>query len=101
MFSINTLLMMFVIVLWILVILNFVKNFLSSIKEVSAEVIDKYKAESSLRYRGFLKGERYIVVFFVKDKKISFSVSEFSYNNYKIDQKGTLKYKGRRLMDFS
>ena len=47
----------------------------------------------------FLKKE-YIITFKCGNKKLNFEVSEISYNNYRINQKGILKYKGNRLIDF-
>lgn len=48
----------------------------------------------------FTKKE-YVITFECGGKKLNFEVPEISYNNYRINQKGTLKYKGNRLIDFS
>ena len=41
-----------------------------------------------------------MIVFSVNGKKKSFYVSQFSYNGYKVNEKGTLKYKGNKLISF-
>lgn len=44
--------------------------------------------------------QKYVITFLVNNKKISFEVSELSYNGYKLNQKGILTYKGTRIIDF-
>ena len=77
-----------------------VKNRCASIKTVKAVVIDKNKVEYFSKYSGTGKSEKYVIVFSVNGKKKSFYVSQFSYNGYRINEKGTLKYKGDKLIDF-
>ena len=77
-----------------------VKNRCAPIKTVKAVVIDKNKVETFSKYSGNGKSEKYVIVFSVKGKKKSFYVSQFSYNGYRINEKGTLKYKGDKLIDF-
>ena len=84
---------------WILIIRRFINRY-APIKTVKAEVIDKYKSDIVSKYPGTFKQERYIVVFAIKDKKLSFDVSGFLYENYKIKEKGTLKYKGTKIISF-
>ena len=88
-------------VCWILVIVKFMKNKYASVKRVKAVVFDKYTTKPLLKTQGVFKRENHIIVFLVGDKKLSFNVSEFSYKNYKLKEKGMLKYKGNRLIDFS
>ena len=97
---INTILMVLFLLCWILVIAKIIINKFSPVKTVKAEVVDKYKPDIVSNYHGTFKPKRYIVVFATKDKRLSFDVSEFSYNNYKINDKGTLKYKGNRIISF-
>ena len=52
------------------------------------------------KYSGTGKHEKYVVVFSVDGKKKSFYVSQFSYNGYRVNEKGTLKYKGDKLIEF-
>ena len=77
-----------------------IMNRCATVKTVKAKVVDKYKPDMFSKYHGTLKQERYIVVFETKDKKLSFDVSEFSYDNYKINEKGILKYKGTKIISF-
>lgn len=77
-----------------------VKNRCAPIKTVKAVVIDKNKVENFSKYSGTGKSEKYVIVFTVNGKKKSFYVSQFSYNGYRINEKGTLKYKGDKLIDF-
>lgn len=77
-----------------------VKNRCAPIKTVKAVVIDKNKVEYFSKYSGTGKSEKHVIVFSVNGKKKSFYVSQFSYNGYRINEKGTLKYKGDKLIDF-
>ena len=81
-------------------LVKFIKNRVAPIKTVKAVVVDKQKVEIFSKYSGTGKREKYAVVFAVDGKKISFYVSQFSYNGYRINEQGTLKYKGDRLMAF-
>lgn len=77
-----------------------VKNRCAPIKTVKAVVVDKNKVETFSKYSGNGKSEKYVIVFSVNGKKKSFYVSQFSYYGYRINEKGTLKYKGDKLIDF-
>lgn len=92
--------MVFAFVFWFLLIKKLIWNRYSSIKTVKAEVFDKYVADAATKYPGTFNRKRYVVVFKTKDTKLSFDVSEFSYNNYRIKDKGTLSYKGKRIISF-
>ncbi len=85
---------------WGLIIKKLIHGKIAPVKTVKAEVFDKYKPDIVSKYPPICKQEGYVVVFKTKDKKLSFNVSEFSYNNYQINEKGTLKYKGSRLISF-
>ena len=82
------------------VLVKVVKNRYAPIKTVKAVVIDKNKVETFSKYSGNGKSEKYVIVFSVEGKKKSFYVSQFSYNGYRINEKGTLKYKGDKLIEF-
>jgi len=97
---INMLLMILILLCWILIIKKFIWNKYAPVKSVKAEVFDKYKANTVSRMHGTFKREHYIVVFSTGEKKLSFPVSEFSYENYNINDKGTLKYKGGQIISF-
>ena len=81
-------------------LVRFVKNRYAPVKTVRAVVVDKNKVETFSKYSGTGKSEKYVVVFFVDGKKKSFYVSQFSYKGYQIIEKGTLKYKGDKLIEF-
>lgn len=69
-------------------------------KTISATVADKQKTETFSKYSGSGMQERYVVIFSANGKKHSFYVSRFSYDGYRIGQKGTLTYKGKKLLSF-
>lgn len=97
---INYVLIILVCVFWFFIIRKLISDKMSKVKTVKAEVSGKYKPESVSNYPGVSKEEKYVVIFQTKDEKLSFNVSEFSYNNYKIKDKGTLRYKGSKLISF-
>ena len=76
------------------------KNRYAPIKTVRAVVIDKNKVAAFSKYSGNGKTEKYVIVFSIDGKKKSFYVSQFSYNGYSVNEKGTLKYKGDKLIEF-
>ena len=82
------------------ILVKAVKNRYAPLKTVKAVVIDKNKVENFSKYSGTGKSEKYVIVFSVDGKKKSFYVSQFSYNGYRVNEKGTLKYKGDKLIDF-
>ena len=84
----------------VLAVIWFVVSRFAPVQSVKAEVVDKHIAKSFSRYSGNGYREKYIIVFSVAGKKKSFYVSQFSYGGYRIGEKGTLKYKGDRLIGF-
>ncbi len=96
----NGLLIVLIVLCWLLIIKRFIGNKYAPVKSVKAMVFDKYKTSTVSRVHGTFKRERYIVVFSTSEKKLSFSVSEFSYGNYNINDKGILKYKGYQIISF-
>lgn len=98
--AINIFSMILFILCWFLIIKKLIWNKVAPVKTVKAEVVDKYKPNVISKYSGAFKREHYIVVFKTKDKKLSFDVSGFSYSNYTIKEKGTLKYKGTKIISF-
>ena len=83
------------------IIARTIKNRYASVKTVKAVVIDKHIVENFSKYSGTGKYQKYVVVFLVDGKKKSFYVSQFSYNGYRVNEKGTLKYKGDKLIEFN
>ena len=82
------------------IIVRTIKNRYAPIKPVKAVVIDKNKVETFSKYSGNGKSEKYVIVFSIDGKKKSFYVSQFSYNGYRVKEKGTLTYKGNKLIEF-
>ena len=70
------------------------------IKSVPAQIINKNKFETFSKYSSFGANKNYVIVFSINGKKKSFKVSEFSYDGYKVNEKGTLKYRGNTLISF-
>ena len=91
-------------VIWAVALIGFVirtiRNKRGPVKTVQAEVVGKQTVENFSKYSGTGKTTRYVVIFSAGGRKLSFYVSEFSYKGYKKGEKGTLKYKGDRLIDF-
>lgn len=88
-------------VVYLLCMIRVLTKKLAPERTVRAEVIHKQKTETFSKYQGTGKRVRYVVVFMAEGKKLSFYVSEFSYGGYRRGEKGTLKYKGDRLISFS
>lgn len=88
-------------VLYLLILVRFLKNRLAPVRKVRATVVDKNRIESFSKYSGNGKRYKYAVVFSAEGKKLSFYVSEFSFGGYRKGETGTLTYKGDRLIDFS
>ena len=82
------------------IIVKTIKNRYAPVKTVKAVVIDKHIVENFSKYSGSGKSEKYVIVFSVGGKKKSFYVSQFSYNGYRVNEKGTLKFKGDKLIEF-
>ena len=89
---------------WLLIVVGIIvriaKNKHAPTKTVKAVVIDKHKLETFSKYSGNGKREKHVVVFRAEGRKVSFYVSEFSYDGYKINETGTLTYKGDKLIAF-
>ncbi len=88
--------------IWVLIIIRLIKDRFTTLKTVKAIVIDKntYKEQVVSRMQPTHSRQRYVVIFDCNGKKKSFYVSEFSYNGYRKGEKGTLTYKGSKLIDF-
>ncbi len=82
------------------IIVKRIKNRHSPVKAVQAVVIGKNKVDTFDKYAGNGKHEKYVVIFSIDGKKKSFYVSPFSYSGYRINEKGTLKYQGDKIIEF-
>ncbi len=98
---ISCVLMLTLFVCWMIVIIKFLCRGKSPVKTVDAVVVEKYKHKHVSKYQSTFSNESCVVVFSVNGKKKSFTVSEFTYDGYKIKEKGKLKYKGDKIIDFS
>ena len=90
------------IVVIIGVIARICSNHFLKEKEVKAMVINKQSYDKQVYRKSqapFTKKE-YVITFQCGNKKRHFYVSELSYGNYRINQKGILRYKGSQLIDF-
>ena len=81
-------------------LVRLLKNRYAPTKTVKAVVINKHRVETFSKYSGTGKSEKYVIVFSVGGKKKSFYVSEFSYNGYRLNEEGMLKYKGDKIIAF-
>ena len=101
---VSVILMALFLGLWVVAMVSLliraVKNKCAPVKTVSAIVIDKHIVETFSKYSGNGKHQKYVIVFSVEGKKKSFYVSQFSYGGYRVNEKGTLKYKGDKLIGF-
>ena len=71
------------------------------VKTVRAVVVHKQTVETFSKYSGNGTHKKYSVTFQTEKKRLSFYVSSFSYLGYKENETGILKYKGRKIIDFS
>jgi len=69
-------------------------------KSVQATIVHRQITEDFSKYSANGKSYHYYVTFQFNGKRRSFKVSEFSYKGYNVGEKGTLKYKSDRLIDF-
>ena len=89
-----------VLALWVFLTVRYFINRFSKTKNVSATVKDKYIMQCHSKIPNIFKGKLYVVVFSTGDKTLSLYVSSFSYSGYKLKEKGTLRYRGNRVIDF-
>ena len=78
-------------------------NIFSKEKTIKAIVVDKQSYDKQIYRKSqapFTRKE-YVITFLCGNKKRYFNVSELSYRNYKVNQKGTLKNKGNQIIDFN
>ncbi len=90
------------LIIFIGIIRRLLVNYFGREKQVKATVVNKQSYERRIYRKSeapFTKKE-YVITFKCNNKKLHFKVSEYSYGHYKINQKGTLRYKGNRIIDF-
>ena len=71
-------------------------------KCINATVLDKqiYDKRIYRKNQAPFTQKVYVKTFLCGNKTKNFNVSELSFENYKVNQKGILKYKGNRIIDF-
>ena len=89
-----------VLLLGSLPFIKMIINRFAPVRTSKAVVVDKTVIQRFSKYAGDGKAREYVIVFSLEGKKKSFSVSQFSYNGYKINEKGTLTYQGNRIISF-
>lgn len=84
------------------ILIRAAKNTIAKEQQAQAVVVNKqYYQQRVIRKQSNPYDEDcYVVTFKVGDKKLSFCVSEFSYHDYKVNQKGMLRYRGTKIIDF-
>lgn len=86
------------VVVYALLAVRLLRQILAPRTTVNARVVGKNRIEGFSKTKG--SAYRYAVTFEVEGKRISFYVSEFSWNGYREGERGQLTYKGGRLLDF-
>ena len=84
------------------IIIKIITNIFSKEKSIEATVIDKQSYDKQVYRKSqapFMRKE-YVITFLCGNKKKYFNVSELSYKNYRVNQKGILKYKGNQIISF-
>ena len=84
------------------ILIRVIINLFSKEKSIKAIVVDKQSYDKQIYRKSqapFIRKE-YVITFLCGNKKKYFNVSELSYSNYKVNQKGTLNYKGNKIVDF-
>lgn len=89
------------ILMFVCIIVNKLIYKYGKTKTVRAEVVSTYRNEVVSYRGGGTKVECGVVFKTEQGKKMSFRISELSYPHYRKGEKGTLKYKAGRLIDFS
>lgn len=97
---ISNILPLLFLVLFLLFLVRLLTNAMAPVKRVKATVTNKYKEALFSKYSGDGKRERFVVVFSAEGKTLSFQVSEFSYGGYRLNQRGTLTYRGNQIIAF-
>ena len=71
-------------------------------KSIKATVLDKQSYDKRIyrKNQAPFTQKEYVITFLCGNKTKYFNVSELSFENYKVNQKGILKYKGNRIIDF-
>ncbi len=84
------------------IIVKTIKNMCAKEKCVKAVVTDKQSYDRPIyrKSQASFTRKEYVITFLCGDRKKYFTVSELSYGNYRMNQKGILRYKGNQIIDF-
>ncbi len=98
-------LLLLTVLFWVVVLcrlaVKLYRDRYTPVRTVKGRIADKYLSDRLARLYGSAAGKAgYVVVFEAKEKTLSFRVSELTYHSLKVGQKGTLRYKGSRWIDF-
>lgn len=89
------------VLVFVKILYQAIRNKCTKVKTEKAQVIDKFKEDKFAKlYSSAVKAPQYFVVFQVGNQKKTFRVSEFSYAGYTVGERGALKYRGDKLVDF-
>ena len=99
--KISDLFPLLLLVLGLFVLVKLAVRATAPVKRVPATVVDKYKEVRFSKYSGDGTHTRYVVIFSARGKKLSFPVSEFSYEGYAVNDRGILTYRGDRIIGFN
>lgn len=89
-------------IIFVGILIRVCKNSFGSVKEAEATVADKqiYTKRIMSKKQAPYDKKEYTVTFVSGKKKFKFVVSPISYNSYNLHQKGLLKYRGSKLLEF-
>ena len=90
----------FFAVLYGIIMVRFLRSRFGKIVKASATVVHKQTVEQKAFKTPPYTRVKYAVTFQIGNKRKSFYVSEISYQGYRKGEKGTLTYRGDRLIDF-
>lgn len=84
------------------IIIKLTINLFSKEKSIKAIVVDKQSYDEQIyrKSQAPFEKKKYVITFQCGNKHRYFDVSELSYNGYRVNQKGILRYKGSQLIDF-
>lgn len=100
---VNIVLMLFSLFIFTAIAYRIISEKFSKTMTTEAVVVDKQKFEHRVLPKAMApySGVKCVITFLADGKRLSFYVSEFSYDGYAINEKGTLTYKKNRIIDFN
>lgn len=86
--------------IYLIIFIRFCRSCFGAVKTVRATVVHKQEVELTAPRSPKGKYTKFAVTFQIEEKRKSFYVSEVSYQGYRKGDRGTLTYRGDRLIDF-